>query len=85
MSLRDAAETAITQCLALEETESCCIVTDDKREEIGEALYDVASEVTDDATIIRFPPGAATARNRPNPSRRRWPPATCSSRRRPRV
>ncbi|MFC4448875.1 aminopeptidase [Halorussus aquaticus] len=67
MSLRDAAETAITQCLALEETESCCIVTDDKREPIGEALYDVASEVTDDATIVRFPPGASHGAEPPAP------------------
>ncbi|WP_276299979.1 aminopeptidase [Halorussus lipolyticus] len=67
MSLRDAAETAITQCLALEETESCCIVTDDKREPIGEALYEVASEVTDDATIIRFPPGASHGAEPPEP------------------
>ncbi|WP_128477341.1 aminopeptidase [Halorussus pelagicus] len=67
MSLRDAAETAITQCLALDETESCCIVTDDKREPIGEALYEVASEVTDDATIVRFPPGASHGAEPPEP------------------
>jgi leucyl aminopeptidase (aminopeptidase T) len=67
MSLRDAAETAITQCLALEETESCCIVTDDERQPIGEALYDVASEVTDDATIVRFPPGASHGAEPPEP------------------
>ncbi|UPW02262.1 aminopeptidase [Halorussus gelatinilyticus] len=67
MSLRDAAETAITQCLALESTESCCIVTDDKREPIGEALYDVASEVTNDATIVRFPPGASHGAEPPEP------------------
>ncbi|WP_135823240.1 aminopeptidase [Halorussus ruber] len=67
MSLRDAAETAITQCLALDETESCCIVTDDKREPIGEALYEVASQVTDDATIVRFPPGASHGAEPPEP------------------
>jgi leucyl aminopeptidase (aminopeptidase T) len=67
MSLRDAAETAITQCLTLEETESCCIVTDDKRREIGEALYEVASQVTDDATIVRFPPGASHGAEPPEP------------------
>ncbi|WP_137283938.1 aminopeptidase [Halorussus salinisoli] len=67
MSLRDAAETAITQCLALEETESCCIVTDDKRQPIGEALYEVASQVTNDATIVRFPPGASHGAEPPEP------------------
>lgn len=55
--LRAAAETALTQCMGLEPDESCCIVTDDKRWPIGEALYDVASEITDDATILRYPPG----------------------------
>jgi leucyl aminopeptidase (aminopeptidase T) len=67
MSLRDAAETAITQCLALEATESCCIVTDDERQPIGEALYEVASEVTDDATIVRFPPGESHGAEPPEP------------------
>jgi leucyl aminopeptidase (aminopeptidase T) len=67
MSLRDAAETAIMQCLALEETESCCIITDDKRQPIGQALYQVASQVTDDATIVRFPPGGSHGAEPPDP------------------
>src|SRR6056297_2297416 len=67
MSLHDAAETAIEQCLALDETESCCIVTDDEREPIGEALYEVASEVTDDATVVRFPPGSSHGAEPPAP------------------
>ncbi|NHN61180.1 MULTISPECIES: aminopeptidase [Halorussus] len=67
MSLRDAAETAIGQCLALEPTESCCIVTDDKRQPIGEALYEVASQVTDDTTIVRFPPGTQHGAEPPEP------------------
>ncbi|MFC4551725.1 MULTISPECIES: aminopeptidase [Halorussus] len=67
MSLRDAAETAIEQCLALEETESCCIVTDDRRLPIGEALYEVASQVTDDATLLRYPPGVQHGEEPPEP------------------
>jgi len=67
MSLRDAAETALTQCLALEETESCCIVTDDEREPIGEALYEVAAEITPDATIVRYPPGGSHGAEPPAP------------------
>ncbi|MEF8976939.1 MAG: aminopeptidase [Halapricum sp.] len=55
--LRAAAETALTQCMGLEPGESCCIVTDDERWPIGKALYDVASGITDDATILRYPPG----------------------------
>jgi leucyl aminopeptidase (aminopeptidase T) len=55
--LRDAAETAVGQCMAIEPDESCVVVTDDKRLSIGEALYDAASDVTDDATLLRYPPG----------------------------
>jgi len=55
--LRAAAETALTQCLDLGSEESCLIVTDDSREPIGEALYAVAAEITDDPVIVRYPPG----------------------------
>ncbi|MFP8957362.1 aminopeptidase [Natrialbaceae archaeon A-CW3] len=66
-ALRSAAETAIEQCLALESEESCVIVTDDKREPIGTALYDVASEITDDAVIVRYPPGETHGGEPPEP------------------
>jgi leucyl aminopeptidase (aminopeptidase T) len=55
--LRAPAETALTQCMGLQSGESCCIVTDDERWPIGKTLYDVASEITDETTIIRYPPG----------------------------
>jgi len=67
MSLRDAAETAIHQCLDLGPDESCVVVTDDEREPIGEALYDVASEVTDGAVICRYPPGEQHGAEPPAP------------------
>ncbi|EFW92005.1 hypothetical protein ZOD2009_11020 [Haladaptatus paucihalophilus DX253] len=57
MSLDDAARTAVEQCMALEADESCAIITDDKRWDIGKALYDTASEITDDVTITRYPVG----------------------------
>ncbi|MFP8890713.1 aminopeptidase [Natrialbaceae archaeon A-CW2] len=56
--LRTAAETAIHQCMNLKNSESCVIVTDDQLYPIGDALYDVASEVTPDTMIINYPPGA---------------------------
>ncbi|SEW24007.1 aminopeptidase [Natrinema salifodinae] len=65
--LRTAAETAVRQCLALEAGESCAIVTDDEREPIGEALYEVASEITDDAAIVRYPPGETHGGEPPAP------------------
>lgn len=55
--LRNAAETAIHTCLRLTGEESCAIVTDDDRLEVGTALYEVARGVTDDAVLLRYPPG----------------------------
>ncbi|ELY82482.1 aminopeptidase [Natrinema pallidum] len=65
--LRAAAETAVRQCLGLESGESCAVVTDDKREPIGTAIYDVASEITDDAVIVRYPPGETHGSEPPAP------------------
>ena len=56
-ALREAAETAVGQCMALGPEESCAVVTDDERLPIGETLYEVASSVTDDAVLLRYPPG----------------------------
>ncbi|MFB6226992.1 MAG: aminopeptidase [Halobacteriales archaeon] len=56
-ALRGAAETTIDQCLDVRSGESCAVITDDKRRAIGEALYDVASETTDGAVLVRYPPG----------------------------
>ena len=65
--LRNPAETAVEQCLNLGVDESCAVVTDDKREPIGEALYEVASEITDDATVLRYPPGDQHGEEPPAP------------------
>jgi leucyl aminopeptidase (aminopeptidase T) len=65
--LHDAAETAIHQCLNLGAQESIAIVTDDERRPIGEALYEVAAEVTDDATIVQYPPGDQHGQEPPEP------------------
>ncbi|WP_178915154.1 aminopeptidase [Natronomonas gomsonensis] len=62
-----AAETAVQQCLAVESDESCVVVTDDKRQPIGEALYDAALEATDDAVIVRYPPGPQHGAEPPEP------------------
>ncbi|GGN06266.1 aminopeptidase [Halarchaeum nitratireducens] len=56
-TLRDAADTAVVQCLGIEADETVVVVTDDERRTIGEALYEAASDVTDDVTILRYPPG----------------------------
>ncbi|AGB36071.1 aminopeptidase [Natronococcus occultus] len=65
--LSAAAETAVRQCLALESSERCAVVTDDEREPIGEAIYEVASAVTDDAVIVRYPPGETHGAEPPSP------------------
>ncbi|MFB6081231.1 MAG: aminopeptidase [Halanaeroarchaeum sp.] len=67
MSLRDAATTAVEQCLGLEAEETCVVVTDDERRPIGEALYEVASAVTDGAVVLRYPPGEQHGEEPPAP------------------
>lgn len=62
-----AAETAVEQCLAVAEGETCLIVTDDRREPLGEALYEAALEATDDAVIVRYPPGPQHGAEPPAP------------------
>ncbi|NLV05325.1 aminopeptidase [Haloarcula rubripromontorii] len=66
-SLRAPAETAVKQCLNLQSDESCAVVTDDQRKAIGEALYRVAAEVTDDAVFVRYPPGEQHGAEPPAP------------------
>jgi leucyl aminopeptidase (aminopeptidase T) len=51
----------------LGDEESCVVVTDDERREIGEALYDVASSITDDAVIVQYPPGPQHGAEPPAP------------------
>lgn len=67
MDLRPAAETAIGQCMNLRPDESCAIVTDDRRLEIGEALYEVANEITAATTLLRYPPGPQHGAEPPEP------------------
>ncbi|ELZ26824.1 aminopeptidase [Halosimplex carlsbadense 2-9-1] len=66
-SLRAPAETAVRQCMDLGSEESCAVITDEKRQAIGEALYGVASEITDDAAIVRYPPGDQHGAEPPEP------------------
>jgi len=66
-SLRVPAETAIKQCLDLQPGESCAVVTDGKRKAIGEALYRVASEITEDTVFVRYPPGEQHGEEPPRP------------------
>jgi len=62
-----AAGTAIEQCLAVSPGETCVVVTDDKRAPIGEALYDAALGATEDAVIVRYPPGPQHGAEPPEP------------------
>ena len=66
-ALREAAETAVHQCMALGAEESCAVVTDDERLPIGDTLYEVASDVTDDAVLLRYPPGEQHGTEPPAP------------------
>ncbi len=66
-AFQDPARTAVGQCLDLSADESCVIVTDDKRQPIGEALYSAASAITDDAVVVRYPPGDTHGSEPPAP------------------
>jgi leucyl aminopeptidase (aminopeptidase T) len=65
--LRAPAETAVRQCLSLHEKESCAVVTDDDCRPVGDALYEAAKETTDDAVLLRYPPGAEHGEEPPGP------------------
>ena len=62
-----AAETAVEQCLAIEADETCVVVTDDRRDPIGEALYEAALEATEAAVVVRYPPGPQHGAEPPAP------------------
>jgi leucyl aminopeptidase (aminopeptidase T) len=66
-ALRAAAETAVGQCLGLAAGESAVVVTDDDRLAIGRVLYDAARAVTDDATLLQYPPGNQHGEEPPAP------------------
>jgi len=65
--LRAPAETAVEQCANLRADESCVVVTDDKRQRIGEVLYEAASDITDDAVVVQYPPGDQHGEEPPTP------------------
>jgi len=67
MSLDDAARTAVHDCLVLGSGETCAIVTDDDRLAIGKPLYHAACEVSDDAVLLRYPPGPQHGAEPPDP------------------
>jgi leucyl aminopeptidase (aminopeptidase T) len=56
-ALDEAAETAVTQCLAVAPGEAFVVVTDDERRRIGEHLYAAGREATDDVVLVQYPPG----------------------------
>jgi len=67
LDLSEAASTAVNQCLNVAPDESVVVVTDDERERIGEALYEAASAVTGDATVLRYPPAEQHGTEPPAP------------------
>ncbi|SNR30124.1 aminopeptidase [Halorubrum vacuolatum] len=65
--LATAARTAIEQCLAVGSDETVTVITDDKRQRIGEALYEAARRTTDDVSLLRYPPGEQHGAEPPAP------------------
>ncbi|MFB6360823.1 MAG: aminopeptidase [Halobacteriales archaeon] len=67
MTLQEAADTAVAQCMALEGGEGCTIVTDEERQPIGEALYDAAVSRGADAAVLRYQSGDQHGAEPPRP------------------
>ncbi len=65
--LAEGARTAIDQCLRVQPDESVAVVTDDERAPIGEALYAAATDITDDVTLLRYPPSEQHGTEPPEP------------------
>ena len=66
-SLATAAETAISQCMALDSEDSCVIVADDLTSPIGEALYRAANKITEETLLARYPPDSQHGEEPPSP------------------
>jgi len=66
-TLREAADTAVVQCLGVRSGETVVVVTDDERELIGDVLYEAACDVTGDVTLLRYPPGDQHGEEPPAP------------------
>ena len=66
-TLREAADTAVNQCLGVESDECVVVVTDDGCRAIGEALYEAARDVAADAVVLRYPPGEQHGAEPPAP------------------
>ena len=50
--LKESAKIALRDCMALKESETLLVVTDDKTFEIGTALFEVGKSLTDDAFLL---------------------------------
>ncbi|GGL34333.1 aminopeptidase [Halarchaeum grantii] len=66
-TLREAADTAVVQCLGITADDTVVVVTDDERRPIGHALYEAARDVTDDVTVLQYPPGEQHGAEPPAP------------------
>ena len=54
--LLQAAKTALTTCMALNKDETLLIVTDDNKEEIGKALYQIGKDLAKETLLLVMPP-----------------------------
>lgn len=56
MSLQKGAEVVLKDCMGVKQKEKVLIVTDDEKEEIGRALYEAASKISDNTVMVLFKP-----------------------------
>lgn len=63
--LLQAAKTALTTCMALNKDETLLILTDDNKEDIGKALYQVGKELSKEALLAVMPPARVNGQEPP--------------------
>ena len=67
MTLVEGARTAINTCMNVKKGEKVLIITDTKKERIGEALFNAAEEANSEAMIIKMLPRTRNAEEPPKP------------------
>ncbi len=67
MALIDGARTAIITCMGVKKGENVLILTDTEKEDIGEALFEVAKEVKAEVSIVKMLPRTRHGEEPPKP------------------
>ena len=65
--LEKAAQTALTTCMDLKQSETLLVVTDDNKTEIGRAIYHTGKALAKEALLLTMPPAEVNGQEPPQP------------------